>query len=180
MESVAASLSSTALSSIAPVEPSRCPYCPDRAECHWTKWGTYSRYAQAAPGSPDPPAKIDVQRWWCKFVRRTFSLLADGLLPYHDARTCVLLEHAHALFVEESGSSTRARLTATARTTVRRLKASVAAVVARLRLPGHEGSLAPKAFFTQLLALGADAIVSLFRAWKEIEPKHSIVGFFPR
>jgi hypothetical protein len=52
MASFAARLTCTALSSIVPVEPSRCPYCPDRPECHWIKWGKYSRY---------PPCQHDVR-----------------------------------------------------------------------------------------------------------------------
>ena len=63
---------------------------------------------------------------------------------------------------------------------LRGLKARVALVLAKLRLPDHEGALSPADFLTRLLALGAERIAELFRAWKELEPKHSIVGFYPR
>jgi hypothetical protein len=63
---------------------------------------------------------------------------------------------------------------------MRRLKARAASILVRLRLPGHKGALRPAAFLARLIALGVEKITILFRKWKELEPKHSIVGFFPR
>jgi hypothetical protein len=174
MEALMARLWGTALGSLAPCEPSRCPYCPDREGRHWIKWGSYSRYAEGTS------EKIDVQRYRCRFTKRTFSLLPDGLLPYHYLRTAMILAHLHALFFEDRATSTWARLTQITRTTMRRLKARAASILLRLRLPGQEGALAPAAFLERLLALGVEKIATIFRAWKELEPKHSIVGFFAR
>jgi hypothetical protein len=174
MGALLASLWCTALGSLDPVEPSCCPYCSDRPARHWTKWAFYSRYAQNAS------EKIDVQRYRCRFAKRTFSLLPDGLLPYHYARTASILADLHAMFVEHHPTSTWARLKGAARTTLRRLKAGAALVLARLRLPGHDGALAPDAFVKHLLAFGVEKIAAIFRAWKQLEPKHSIVGFYPR
>lgn len=174
MEALLARLWCTTLGSLAPCEPSKCPYCPDREGRHWIKWAFYWRYAQ---GSSE---KIAVQRYRCGFARRTFSLLPDGVLPYHYLTAAVILAHLYAMFVKEQPTSTWAWLTESARTTMRRLKSRAASILMRLRLPGHEGALAPKAFLERLLALGVDRIVTIFRAWKELEPKHSIVGFYPR
>jgi hypothetical protein len=157
-----------------PCAPSRCPYCPDRPERHWIKWSFYGRYAEGAA------EKIRVQRYRCNFTRRTFSLLPDGLLPYHHAQAAGILADLHALFVEERATSTWARRKDAARTTLRRLKARAAMMLLRLRLPGQEGALAPAAFLERLITLGVDRIAAIFRAWKELEPKHSIVGFYAR
>ena len=174
MEALLARLWCTALGSLAPCDPSGCPYCPDREGRHWIKWGFYSRYAQ------DSSERIDVQRYRCKFTERTFSLLPDGLLPYHFLRTAVIFAHVHAMFVESQATSTWARVTNSARTTMRGLKARAASILMRLRLPGQEGALAPAAFLERLLALGVEKVATVFRMWKELEPKHSIVGFYAR
>lgn len=169
-----ASLLGAVLRSLDPREPSRCPYCPDRPEPHWIGWGCYRRYAEGRD------RKIDVDRHRCPFVCRTFSLLPDGLLPYHHARTATILRHLLALFVKERPLSTWARLKGVARSTLRGLKARVALTLAKLRLPGQEGALSPAPFVTRLLDLGAERVAEIFRAWKELEPKHSIVGFYVR
>jgi len=169
-----ASLLGTLLTSLAAPDPTRCPYCPDRPKPHWISWGCYQRYAEGRS------RKIDVDRRRCRFVGRTFSLLPDGLLAYHHARTATILRHLLALFVNERPLSAWARLQGVARSTLRGLRARVARVLAKLRLPDQEGALPPAAFLTRLLGLGADRVAEIFRAWKELEPKHSIVGFYAR
>lgn len=155
-------------------EPSRCPYCPDRPEPHWISWGCYSRWAQGRR------EKIDVARHQCRFVKRTFSLLPDGLLPYHYHRTALILRTFQALFIDGIPLARWARLRRLARTTVRHLRAQFEEVVDRLRLPGQEGFLGPKAFLARLFRFGANRIAEIFRDWKEMEPKHSVVGLYAR
>ena len=169
-----ASLWRGTLRSVEMPEPSRCPYCPDRPEPHWIRWASYSRWAQGRR------RKIDVPRHRCRFVKRTFSVLPDGLLPYHYPRTAVILRTLGALYIEEIPLSRWARLRRLARTTVRRLRQRFEEAVGRLRLPGQEGALGPKAFLARLLNLGTDRITRIFREWKELEPKHSIVGLYAR
>lgn len=174
MASLIASLWRSALRSLEMPEPSRCPYCPDRPEPHWIDWGCYSRWAQGRR------RKIDVPRHQCRFVERTFSILPDGLLPYHYHRTAVILRTLRALFIEGIAVSRWARLQRLCRTTVRHLKAGFEQVVGRLRLPGQEGALGPRAFLARLLRFGVSRIARIFRGWKEEEPKHSVVGLYPR
>lgn len=174
MGALVASLWCTALGSLAPCEPSRCPYCPDRPERHWTKWWFYERYAEGKA------ERIKVRRYWCKFARRSFSLLPDGLLPYHHERTATILGHLWAVFVEEHPVSTHAREEGVSRTTVSRHVVAFVEAVAKLRLPEQEGALDPAAFLKRLFRFAADRIAEIFRAWKELEPKHSIVGFYSR
>jgi hypothetical protein len=169
-----ASLWRTALSSLAPREPTRCPYCPERSEPHWICWGCYWRYVERRQG------KIDVGRHRCRFKKRTFSLLPDGLLPHHYARTATILYHLWKLFVEGVRATLLAHLRHVARTTVRRIRDRAASILKRLRLPGKEGALTPGDFLTRLLALGAEVIAQIFRDWKELQPKHSVVGFYRR
>jgi len=169
-----ASLWGTAVSSLARRDPTRCPYCPDRPEPHWICWGCYSRYAERCR------RRIDVGRHRCRFKKRTFSLLPDGLLPYHHARAATILKHLWTLFVEGVRATVLAHLRHVARTTVRRLRDRAASILMRLRLPCQEGALTPADFLTRLLALGADAIAEIFRDWKELQPKHSVVGFHRR
>lgn len=174
MRSFLASLWSGALRSLQMPEPSRCPYCPDRPEPHWIHWGFYSRWAQGRR------QKVDVPRHQCCFVERTFSVLPDGLLPYHYHRTAATLRTLRALFIEEIPLSRWAKLRRLARTTVRHLKEKFEETAARLRLPGQEGALGAKAFLARLFRLGVDPIARIFRDWKELEPKHSVVGLYAR
>ncbi len=174
MAGLVASLWRGALRSLEMPEPSRCPYCPDRPEPHWIAWASYSRWAQGRR------VKIDVPRHQCRFVKRTFSLLPDGLLPYHYPRTAVMLRTLHALFVDEIPLARWARLKRLARTTVRHLCEKFEEVVARLRLPGQEGALGAKAFLARLFRFATDGIARIFRAWKELEPKQSVVGLYAR
>jgi hypothetical protein len=155
-------------------EPSCCPYCPDRPEPHWIDWASYSRWGQGRR------AKIDVPRHRCTFKKRTFSVLPDGLLPYHYHRTAVMLRTLGALFIEEIPLARWARLRRLARTTVRHLKEKFEETVRRLRLPDQEGALGPKAFLVRLFRFGANRIAQVFRGWKELEPKHSVVGLYAR
>ena len=174
MAHVVASLWRGALRSLEMPKPSRCPYCPDRPEPHWIAWASYSRWAKGRR------KRIDVPRYRCRFTLRTFSLLPDGLLPYHYYRTAVLLRTLRALFIEGIAVARWARLKHLARTTVRHLKEKFEQAVGRLRLPGQEGALEPRAFLARLLSFGPDSIARIFRDWKELEPKHSIVGLYAR
>jgi hypothetical protein len=174
MQSLAASLWCTVLGSLARCETSQCPYCPDRPGRHWIKWGCYSRYAEGER------ERIEVQRYFCKFKGRTFSLLPDGLLPYQHERTATILRHLWAIFVKHEAVSTRARTEEVSRTTLSRHAELFGQTVAKLRLARQEGALGPAKFLSRLLRIGVERIAELFRAWKELEPKHSIVGIYPR
>jgi len=174
MAALRASLWRGALRSLEMPEPSRCPYCPDRPDRHWTLWGSYQRWAQGRR------EKVDVPRHRCPFVLRTFSVLPEGLLPYHYPCTAVLLRTLQALFIDEIPLARWAELRHLARTTVRHLREKFEDVVRRLRLPGQEGALGPKAFLARLFRFGADRIARIFRDWKEMEPKHSVVGLYAR
>lgn len=169
-----ASLWGTILASLAPREPTRCPYCPDRPEPHWICWGCYRRYAERRT------RKIDVDRHRCPFAKRTFSLLPDGLLPHHHARAATILNQLWTMFVDGVRATALAHLRRVARANARRLKDRAASILAHLRLPGQEGALAPADFLRRLMALGADRVAEIFRGWKQLEPKHSIVGFYER
>jgi len=162
------------LKSLEMPEPSRCPYCPDHPEPHWIDWGSYPRWAQGRR------EKIDVPRHQCRYALRTFSLLPDGLLPYHYHRTAVMLRTLRALFVERIPLSRWARLRHYCRSTVRHLAERFKETVGRLRLPGEEGALGPKSFLERLFRFGTDSVVRIFRDWKELEPKHSVVGLYAR
>jgi len=52
--------------------------------------------------------------------------------------------------------------------------------VPHLRLPGHRGALSAAGLLVGLAPLEPEAIVALFRRWKEREPKHSVVGLHSR
>jgi hypothetical protein len=174
MSHVAASLWNTVLASLSMPPPSRCPYCPNRKERHWKSWGFYERYAQ------NERERIHVPRHSCPFAGRTFSLLPDGLLPYHFLRTAEILSRLAALFLDDVPPTRWARLHAVARTGARRLKSAFAGIATRLRLPGQEGALSPADFLRKLFTFGVDRVAGIFRAWKELEPKHSIVGIYAR
>lgn len=174
MARLMASLWRGILRSLETPEPTRCPYCPDRPEPHWISWASYSRWAQGRR------EKIDVPRHRCRFVKRTFSLLPDGLLPYHYHRTALILQTLRAVLVEEIPVARWARLRRLARSTVRRLRTQFEEVVGRLRLPDQEGALGPKDFLGRLFRFEALRLAEIFRGWKEMEPKHSVVGLYAR
>ena len=174
MEIHIAGLCQVVLASLVLCEVSRCPYCPDRTDKHWIKWGFYWRYVQGRE------EKIPVGRNQCRFVRRTFSLLPDGVLPYRYLRADAIVQGLEALFLREVPASTYARKRTLPRTTVRRMKATFATIVRHLRLAGQEGSLGPAAFLRRLFGLPVDRIAEIFRDWKEREPKHSLLGIYAR
>lgn len=125
-------------------------------------------------------ARIKVPRYLCRLTRRTFSLLPDALLPYHHPTTATILGWLTEIFVKGSGVATVARMTGVARGTVRGIRTRFEKAAAVLRLPDHEGALGPAAFLEHLTAFGPDGVAALFATWKELEPKHSIVGVHPR
>jgi hypothetical protein len=49
-----------------------------------------------------------------------------------------------------------------------------------LRLPPREGALSAAAFLEIVKEEAAATVIECFRAWKEREPKHSIVGIYAR
>lgn len=158
--------------------PARCPYCPADAPAeHWSHWGGYQRYA----GDPeDPCRRIDVPRYRCNIVRRTFSLPPDALLPYCGVRTGYVLQWLHALSVKGVAVNTLARRVGVARGTLRYLKARFLRALPKLRFSWHEGALDAPAFLGALADMSAAALADLFRDWKEREPKLSVVGIYLR
>lgn len=168
--------------------PSRCPYCAVGTPIHWIRWGYYERYA----GDPDDPSRrVAVPRYQCKFTERTFSLLPDALLPYCSLRTAIVLSCLHGLFVRKEPLSTLARRMTIRRSTLRHLSARYLRTVLLLRLPSRAGPLHAAAFLKVLIVDGRstttgspqetiEAIIHLFRTWKEREPKHSVVGIYAR
>lgn len=156
----------------APV-PTCCPYCPNSTCCHWTKHASYERFGVGSE-------RIDVPRWWCKIVCRSFSLLPDALLPYQQRTTATILACLADGLLAEHGATATARTFSIPLITVRRIRSKFRKAVKILRLPGHAGALDPAAFLRSLFALGLDAIAELLAKWKQLEPKHSLVGMHPR
>jgi len=168
-------LASPILSLLVPASwraPLRCPYCAAGMDCS-IKWAFYERFAHGA-------SRIRVQRYFCRIARRTFSLPPDALLPYHNPATATILGWLTEIFVNGTGVATVARMSGVARSTVRGIRAGFEKAAAVLRLPGHEGAIDAAAFLKHLTALGPDGVAALFATWKELEPKHSIVGVYPR
>jgi transposase-like protein len=157
-------------------KPSRCPYCPGADHPHWIKWGFYERYAQKRKRGS---RRVRVQRYRCKIVRRTFSLLADSLVPFQFHTVANILRWLYRLLVEQAALAQVSRAASVARTTLRNLRDRFVGVVPRLRLPGRPAALSPPEF---LKALGREgnAVIDLFRNWKQLEPKHSVVGIYAR
>jgi hypothetical protein len=116
----------------------------------------------------------------CKPRRRTFSVLPDGLLPYHFPRTARILTRLDEMVVEERPTSACAKAWNVARSTLRRLKDAFLRTVPKLRLPEHEGALGPREFLLRLADRGVEGVASLFRGWKEHEPKLAVVGIYAR
>lgn len=157
--------------------PTRCPYCPAGTTPHWIRWGCYERWAF----DPKLPArKVAVPRYQCKIHLRTFSLLPDGLLPYRCVCTGVILTWLHALFVAGVPLSRLARQVRVARGTLRGLRAGFLRAVPHLRLPRQRAARPPVCFLEALAQLPPAAVVPLFQAWKETEPKHCVVGIHSR
>jgi hypothetical protein len=158
--------------------PTRCPYCPAHTPPHWIGWGGYERWA-LDPGQP-VARKVAVPRYQCKIQRRTFSLLPDGLLPYRCVGAGLILTWLHALFVDGVPLSILARQVCVARGTLRGLRAGFLRAVLHLRLPRQRAARAPVSFLEALAQLPPAAVVPLFQAWKETEPKHCVVGIHSR
>lgn len=156
--------------------PTSCPYCPGTLGCHWTMAATYPRYYGHGRGSE----RIRVQRYKCKIKCRTFSLLPDGLFPYHHPTSADILNWLEHLLIHEHGETATAQFFSVARITIKRVGIKFGKAVKILRLPGHDGVLAPAAFLRRLATLGADSVINLFAKWKQLEPKHSLVGMYPR
>lgn len=154
--------------------PSRCPYCPGARDKHWIKWGFYERFAEASD------AQIEIQRYRCKVTLRTFSLLPDSVLPYHFYTGTHILQWLHALFVQRQALNALARTEQIARGTLRYLKRCFLGAVGILRLPGRAAALKHPHFMRRLAKMGTRPVANLFRDWKELEPKHSVVGIYPR
>jgi hypothetical protein len=169
-----ASVALATLRAIAWREPSCCPYCPDVSDPHWIRWGFYPRWGETRK------KRLQIQRYQCKITGGTFSLLPDSLLPYHYFTTAHILQWLHALIVEGVALSALALRKSVARSTLRHLKASFLDVVGKLRLPERPAALSPPAFLRALADMTTDALADLFAGWKEMDPKHSVVGFFPR
>jgi len=155
-------------------EPSVCPYCPTTPGGHWIRWGFYSRWGEGEK------ELLDIQRYRCKITRRTFSLLPDSLLPYHHATTTHILQGLHALFVQAVPRSTLAREGSIHRGTLLHWKNAFLEALPNLRLPGRPAALGPAEFLRGLRTMTLTALAKLFAGWKELEPKHSIVGLYVR
>lgn len=165
------------LALLASPPPARCPYCPADAPKHWTRDGSYSRYA----GDPDDPSRREaVPRYECKIRGRTFSVPPDVLLPYCTTRVGFILRWLQAMLVEGQGVNTLARRFGVARGTLRGIKARFLSTQRNLRLPGQEGCLDAASCLMRLASMGASAILELFRSWKELEPKLSVLGIYAR
>lgn len=171
-----ASVLLSTLGAVAWPAPCRCPYCPDAPHPHWIKWGFYGRFAQKRKRQT---ARVRVQRYRCKIVGRTFSLLADSLLPYQFFTAATILEWLYELLVRRVALAALARAQSVARTTLRNLRDRFLGVVPRLRLPDRPSALSPPEFLKRLAGVGK-SVVDLFRNWKELEPKHSVVGLYAR
>lgn len=168
---------SVALSTLRAVawrEPSVCPYCPTTPGGHWIRWGFYSRWGE---GKKEP---LDIQRYRCRITGRTFSLLPDSLLPYHHATTTHILQGLDALFVKAIPRSTLAREESIPRGTLWRWKSAFLEALPNLRLPGRVAALGPAEFLRGLRAMTLTALALLFAGWKELNPKHSVVGIYAR
>jgi hypothetical protein len=124
-----------------------------------------------------------VQRYRCKIGRRrTFSLLPDSLLPYHSLGVANILKWLYAMLVKHIGASTLSDTESRPRKTLSDLKNKFLRVVKVLRLPGRRsGAVLDPPKFLQSLAQMLDAeVAGLFGSWKELEPKHSILGIYAR
>ena len=155
-------------------EPSVCPYCPTTPGHHWIRWGFYARWGEGEK------ERLPIQRYRCRITGRTFSLLPDSLLPYHYATTTHILQMLWALFVEGIPRSTLAREQSIPRGTLWHWKRAFLEALPNLRLPGRAAALAPACFLRALREMTTSALAILFAGWKELEPKHSVVGIYAR
>lgn len=168
---------SSRLHSLEPREPSTCPYHPQADAGHRIRWGFYERYAERGNRRSE---RIRVQRCRCTIALGTFSLLSDSLLPYHAWRVADILRWLFILIVQGRAVATLAREESRPRKTLSDLKARFLRVVNILRLSGHPGALAPPEFLKGLARMTGQVLITLFQNWKELEPKHSILGIYAR
>ncbi|MCI0656895.1 MAG: hypothetical protein L0170_07470 [Acidobacteria bacterium] len=155
-------------------EPSCCPYCPTTSAEHWIRWGFYPRWGEGEK------ERLAIQRYRCRNTGRTFSLLPDSLLPNHYATTTHILQILWALFVQGIPRSTLAREESIARGTLWHWRRAFLEALPNLRLPGQAAALGPARFLRALRELTLGALSLLFAGWKELEPKHSVVGIYVR
>ena len=101
-------------------------------------------------------------------------------MPYRCVRTGLILAWLHALFVEGVPLSRLAHQVRVARGTLRGLRAGFLRAVPHLRLPRQRAARPPVSFLEALAQLPPAAVVPLFQAWKETEPKHGVVGIHSR
>lgn len=101
-------------------------------------------------------------------------------MPYHYFTTGHILTWLHALEGEGVPVNTLATRDGIERWVLRQLKAAFRRVVRILRLPGRAEALDPPEFIRSLARKTGQAVAGLFRGWKETEPKHSVVGIYPR
>lgn len=102
-------------------------------------------------------------------------------MPYHYFTTRHILTWLHALEGEGLAVNTLATREGIGRWILRHLKAAFRRVVGILRLPLQRAALGAGAFIKALARrCSGEAVVAVFRDWKEREPKHSVVGIYPR
>ena len=169
-----ASLALCTLEAVAWRRPSCCPYCPTSEGHHWIRWGFYPRWGEGEK------ERLAIQRYRCRITKRTFSLLPDSLLPYHYFSTGRLLQWLHTIFVGAIALGTLARRESIGRSTLQHLRRCFLGVIGKLRLPGRPAALAPPAFLELLADMKSAALGDLFADWKELEPKHAVVGIYSR
>lgn len=124
--------------------------------------------------------EVLVPRHRCNIAGRTFSLLHDSLLPYHAPTAGQLLEWLHAMVADQTPPSTLARRLDLPRKTLSDLKRKFLQAAPALRIPGADRAPDAAGLLKYLASQTGEAIAQLFRDWKEEEPKHSIVGIYPR
>lgn len=124
--------------------------------------------------------EVFVPRHLCRIAHRTFSLLHDSLLPYHGPTAGQILEWLHAMVVDRTPPSRLARLLDLPRKTLCDLKRKFLQAAPALRIPGTDQAPDAAELLKHLAGQTGEAIVHLFRDWKQKEPKHSIVGIYSR
>lgn len=172
--SLFASVALATLHAVAWRKPSCCPYCPTTSGKHWIRWGFYPRWGEGEK------ERLAIQRYRCRITGHTFSLLPDALLPYHYFTTAHILQRLYALFVRAIPTSTFSREESIPRGTLRHLRGAFLAALPNLRLPGRLAALGPGEFLSALRKMTLATLAVLFAGWKELEPKHSVVGLYAR
>lgn len=101
-------------------------------------------------------------------------------MPYRYRTAAQTLRLLEAMIVRNEPVDRLARLTKIAQTSLRRMKTAFVRASGLLRLPDFPGRLTPGSFLERLAAQGAEAVRELFAGWKQLEPKHSILGLYAR